>query len=124
MTETPDSKNLVLGLVNRQKTIGAQAKSLMEKISTGTPEHEAREDRSVSVSKMRTLMIKGESKDPIAGKRLRESGFAHASVKLRRVDYRRLKMLAVLEDRSLNFYLTEAVEQYLTTLESRLPDIP
>jgi len=73
---------------------------------------------------MRTLMVRGESKDPIAGKRLRESGFTHASVKLRRVDYQRLKMLAVLEERSLNSYLTEAVEQYLAKIESRLPEIP
>lgn len=124
MTETPKSKNLVLGLVSRQKAIGTQEKPVTGGVSTETPEHEAPEDRSVSLSRMRTLMIKGESKDPIAGKRLRESGFAHASVKLRRIDYQRLKMLAVLENRSLNYYLTEAVEQYLVTIEGRLPDIP
>lgn len=124
MTETPNGKNLVLGLVSRQKVTGVQETPVPENSISEPTEHRPREDPAISVARMRTLMVKGESKDPIAGKRLRESSFTHASVKLRRVDYLRLKMLAVLEERSLNSYLVEAVEEYLARMESRLPEIP
>lgn len=108
MTEKPDKKDLVLGLVTH---------TLSAKVASADPGN-AR-DRT----DFQAMMRKGEGKDPIAGKALREAGHTYASVKLTKADFRRLKILAVMEEKSLSFYLTEAVEQYLQRISDRLPDI-
>jgi hypothetical protein len=108
MTEKPDKKDLVLGLVTHTSPA---------KVASADPT-DGRDKTD-----FQAMMRKGEGKDPIAGKALREAGYTYASVKLTKADFRRLKILAVIEEKSLSYYLTEAVEQYLERISARLPDI-
>lgn len=117
---TADGKNLVLGLVGQRqpRTITPKSSSVEEPAKTGEAGA-----APITTAQMRKLMIRGESMDPIAGKRLRDVDFVNTTIKLKKQDYQRLKLLAVLENCRLNAYLTEAVEMYLAKIADRLPDI-
>lgn len=125
MSDLPDSKNLVLGLIstNRQKP------SVREKPAVSPPPQTDAEHQ-VSTSKppvgrhqLREMVAKGESRDPIAGKRFRDTEKVTTGIHIRADVHKTLKILAAIERRKFNAYIEEAIDDYLEKIADRIPDI-
>jgi hypothetical protein len=125
MSEGPDSKNLVLGLIstNRQKP------SVREKqIASPPPQtedvHQASTNKPpISRHQLRDMVAKGESRDPIAGKRFRDTEKVTTGIHIRADVHKTLKILAAIERRKFNAYIEEAIDDYLEKIADRIPDI-
>lgn len=125
MSEGPDSKNLVLGLIST----GRDRPSVREKpmASPPPPKSEDAVDASARLSagrrQFRDLVAKGESRDPIAGKRFRDTAKVTTGIHIRAEVHKTLKILAAIERRKFNSYIEEAIDDYLVKIADRIPDI-
>ncbi|WP_322885879.1 hypothetical protein U8C32_25905 (plasmid) [Sinorhizobium medicae] len=125
MSDGPDSKNLVLGLIstNRQKP------SVREK-QIASPPRQTEDVHQASTNKppigrhqLRDMVAKGESRDPIAGKRFRDTEKVTTGIHIRADVHKTLKILAAIERRKFNAYIEEAIDDYLEKIADRIPDI-
>ncbi|EYR77637.1 MULTISPECIES: hypothetical protein [Rhizobiaceae] len=126
MSEPSDSKNLVLGLIST----GRDRPSVREKPATSPPPARTDGDDDGASSKpsggrtqFRDLVAKGESRDPIAGKRFRETEKVTTGIHIRAEVHKKLKILAAIERRKFNSYIEEAIDDYLVKIADRIPDI-
>ncbi len=125
MSSGSDSKNLVLGLIST----GCDRPSVREKpmVSPSPAKAEDDDDASstppVSRTQFRDLVAKGESRDPIAGKRYRDTEKVTTGIHIRADVHKTLKILAAIERRKFNSYIEEAIDDYLVKIADRIPDI-
>ena len=116
MSEGSDSKNLVLGLIST----GRERPSVREKPAASPalirPDDGGR-------TQFRDLVAKGESRDPIAGKRFRDTEKVTTGIHIRAEVHKTLKILAAVERRKFNSYIEEAIDDYLLKIADRIPDI-
>lgn len=124
MSKGSDSKNLVLGLIST----GRDRPSVREKPNASPPPEET--DGDVALSKQpagrmqfRDLVAKGERRDPIAGKRFRDTEKVTTGIHIRAEVHKKLKILAAIERRKFNSYIEEAIDDYLVKIADRIPDI-
>lgn len=123
MSEPSDSKNLVLGLIStgrdrpsvREKPSPSPAKTDVSIVGTTKPEG--------GRTQFRDLVAKGESRDPIAGKRFRDTEKVTTGIHIRVEVHKKLKILAAIERRKFNSYIEEAIDDYLVKIADRIPDI-
>ena len=126
MSKGPDSKNLVLGLIST----GRERPTVREK-PAASPPRTSRDDEGASISEQptvgrtqfRDLVAKGESRDPIAGKRFRDTEKVTTGIHIRAEVHKTLKILAAIERRKFNSYIEEAIDDYLLKIADRIPDI-
>jgi hypothetical protein len=125
MSDGPDSKNLVLGLIstNRQKPTVRE-----KQIASPPPQTEREHPASTSKPpirrhQLRDMVAKGESRDPIAGKRFRDTEKVTTGIHIRADVHKTLKILAAIERRKFNAYIEEAIDDYLEKIADRIPDI-
>ena len=125
MSEGADSKNLVLGLIST----GRDRPSVREKaVPASNP---ADDDQAPAPSpkpplargQLRDMVAKGESRDPIAGKRFRDTEKVTTGIHIRAEVHKKLKILAAIERRKFNSYIEEAIDDYLEKIAERIPDI-
>ena len=125
MSEGADSKNLVLGLIST----GRDRPSVREKM---VPPAKSAEDNQVPAAsakpplargQLRDMVAKGESRDPIAGKRFRDTEKVTTGIHIRAEVHKKLKILAAIERRKFNSYIEEAIDDYLEKIAERIPDI-
>ncbi|MBN9033882.1 MAG: hypothetical protein BGO05_27935 [Rhizobiales bacterium 63-7] len=125
MSEPSDSKNLVLGLIST----GRDRPSVREKPGASPPPEKTHEDGGASSkpaggrTQFRDLVAKGESRDPIAGKRFRDTEKVTTGIHIRAEVHKKLKILAAIERRKFNSYIEEAIDDYLVKIADRIPDI-
>ena len=124
MSEGSDSKNLVLGLISTSR----DRPSVREKPATSPPQEKTNDDGASSKqpagrTQFRDLVAKGESRDPIAGKRFRETEKVTTGIHIRAEVHKKLKILAAIERRKFNSYIEEAIDDYLVKIADRIPDI-
>lgn len=125
MTERSDSKNLVLGLIST----GRDRPSIREKPDPFPPPAKTDEDGAATAkqtagrTQFRDLVAKGESRDPIAGKRFRDTEKVTTGIHIRVEVHKKLKILAAIERRKFNSYIEEAIDDYLLKIADRIPDI-
>jgi hypothetical protein len=125
MSEGSDSKNLVLGLIST----GRDRPSVREKPMASPPPAKTDDDGGASPiapagrTQFRDLVAKGESRDPIAGKRFRETEKVTTGIHIRVEVHKKLKILAAIERRKFNSYIEEAIDDYLVKIADRIPDI-
>lgn len=125
MSETSDSKNLVLGLIST----GRDRPSVREKPAASPPPSTTDYDGGASSkpsggrTQFRDLLAKGESRDPIAGKRFRDTEKVTTGIHIRAEVHKKLKILAAIERRKFNSYIEEAIDDYLVKIADRIPDI-
>lgn len=126
MSETADNKNLVLGLIST----GRDRPSVREKpvasplpAKTDADDVGASSKPSAGRTQFRDLVAKGESRDPIAGKRFRETEKVTTGIHIRAEVHKKLKILAAIERRKFNSYIEEAIDDYLVKIADRIPDI-
>ena len=125
MSEGADSKNLVLGLIST----GRDRPSVREK--AGLASKPADEDQAPAASakpplargQLRDMVAKGESRDPVAGKRFRDTEKVTTGIHIRAEVHKKLKILAAIERRKFNSYIEEAIDDYLEKIADRIPDI-
>jgi hypothetical protein len=125
MSEGSDNKNLVLGLIST----GRDRPSVRGKPASSPPPADT-DDESAASSKptagrtqFRDLVVKGESRDPIAGKRFRDTEKVTTGIHIRAEVHKKLKILAAIERRKFNSYVEEAIDDYLLKIADRIPDI-
>ncbi|MGF7009020.1 hypothetical protein [Shinella sumterensis] len=125
MSSGSESKNLVLGLIST----GRDRPSVREKPMVSPPQAKAEDDDDelstppVSRTQFRDLVAKGESRDPIAGKRYRDTEKVTTGIHIRADVHKTLKILAAIERRKFNSYIEEAIDDYLVKIADRIPDI-
>ena len=125
MTEGSDSKNLVLGLIST----GRDRPSIREKPDRSPPPAQTDDDDAATTKpaagriQFRDLVAKGESRDPIAGKRFRDTEKVTTGIHIRVEVHKKLKILAAIERRKFNSYIEEAIDDYLVKIADRIPDI-
>ena len=125
MSDGADSKNLVLGLIST----GRARPSVHEKVLP--PAKSAEDDQAPAPSakpplargQLREMVAKGESRDPIAGKRFRDTEKVTTGIHIRAEVLKKLKILAAIERRKFNSYIEEAIDDYLEKIAERIPDI-
>ncbi|SEI14583.1 hypothetical protein SAMN05216228_10283 [Rhizobium tibeticum] len=123
MSDASDNKNLILGLIstNRQKP------SVREKQAASPPPQTADEHQAskppVARNQLRGMVAKGESRDPIAGKRFRDTEKVTTGIHIRADVHKTLKILAAIERRKFNAYIEEAIDDYLEKIADGIPDI-
>lgn len=125
MSDGADSKNLVLGLIST----GRDRPSVREKVAPATKS--AEEDQAPAPSakpplarrQLREMVAKGESLDPVAGKRFRDTEKVTTGIHIRAEIHKKLKILAAIERRKFNSYIEEAIDDYLEKIAERIPDI-
>jgi hypothetical protein len=125
MSDGADSKNLVLGLIST----GRDRPSVREKVALAAKP--ADEDRAPAPSpkpplargQLRDMVAKGESLDPVAGKRFRDTEKVTTGIHIRAEVHKKLKILAAIERRKFNSYIEEAIDDYLEKIAERIPDI-
>ena len=125
MSEGADSKNLVLGLIST----GRDRPSVREKM---VPPAKSAEDNQMPAAsakpplargQLRDMVAKGESLDPVAGKRFRDTEKVTTGIHIRAEVHKKLKILAAIERRKFNSYIEEAIDDYLEKIAERIPDI-
>lgn len=125
MSEGSDNKNLVLGLIST----GRDRPSVREKPMASPPQAKTDDDGGASPiaaagrTQFRDLVAKGESRDPIAGKRFRDTEKVTTGIHIRAEVHKKLKILAAIERRKFNSYIEEAIDDYLLKIADRIPDI-
>ncbi|WP_226623176.1 hypothetical protein [Brucella anthropi] len=127
MTDEPNSKNLVLGLISTS----GQRPSVREKSPPSPAPESAGEDQAPPTSskpplarnQFRDMVARGESRDPIAGKRFRDTEKVTTGIYIRADIHKKLKILAAIERRKFNSYIEEAIDDYLEKIADRIPDI-
>lgn len=125
MSEEANSKNLVLGLISTNR----DRPTVREKPTTSLPPAENGKDETASSkpatrrTQFRDLVAKGESRDPIAGKRFRDTEKVTTGIHIRADVHKKLKILAAIERRKFNSYIEEAIDDYLVKIADRIPDI-
>ena len=124
MSDKPDRKNLVLGLIST----GGQKPMVREKPGASPPPETLSNDIPVSKppvtrGQFREMVAKGESRDPIAGKRYRDSEKVTTGIYIRADVHKKLKVLAAIERRKFNSYIEEAIDDYMAKIADRIPDI-
>ncbi len=125
MSEEANSKNLVLGLISTNR----DRPTVREKPRTSLPAAENGKDEIASSkpatrrTQFRDLVAKGESRDPIAGKRFRDTEKVTTGIHIRADVHKTLKILAAIERRKFNSYIEEAIDDYLVKIADRIPDI-
>ena len=125
MSEGADSKNLVLGLIST----GRDRPSVREKPMASPPPATTGDDGGASPlaaggrTQFRDMVAKGESRDPIAGKRFRDTEKVTTGIHIRAEVHKKLKILAAIERRKFNSYIEEAIDDYLEKIAERIPDI-
>ncbi|MCQ4634546.1 hypothetical protein GB927_031225 [Shinella sp. CPCC 100929] len=125
MSEGSDSKNLVLGLIST----GRDRPSVREKPMASPPPAKTDGDGGAAPiaaagrTQFRDLVAKGESRDPIAGKRFRDTEKVTTGIHIRAEVHKKLKILAAIERRKFNSYIEEAIDDYLLKIAARIPDI-
>ena len=125
MSEGSDNKNLVLGLIST----GRDRPSVREKTMDSPPPAKTDDDGGASPiaaagrTQFRDLVAKGESRDPIAGKRFRDTEKVTTGIHIRAEVHKKLKILAAIERRKFNSYIEEAIDDYLVKIADRIPDI-
>ncbi len=125
MSSGSDSKNLVLGLIStgrdrpsvREKPMASPTPAKSEDAVEGSPKP------SAGRRQFRDLVAKGESRDPIAGKRYRDTEKVTTGIHIRAEVHKKLKILAAIERRKFNSYIEEAIDDYLVKIADRIPDI-
>ena len=125
MSDGADSKNLVLGLIST----GRDRPSVREKVAPATKS--AEEDQVPAPSpkpplargQLRDMVARGESLDPVAGKRFRDTEKVTTGIHIRAEVHKKLKILAAIERRKFNSYIEEAIDDYLVKISDRIPDI-
>ena len=125
MSDGADSKNLVLGLIST----GRDRPSVREKVAPATKS--AEEDQVPAPSpkpplargQLRDMVARGESLDPVAGKRFRDTEKVTTGIHIRAEVHKKLKILAAIERRKFNSYIEEAIDDYLEKIAERIPDI-
>jgi hypothetical protein len=123
MSEGADSKNLVLGLIST----GRDRPSVREKMVP--PAKSAEDDQEPSLKpplargQLRDMVARGESLDPVAGKRFRDTEKVTTGIHIRAEVHKKLKILAAIERRKFNSYIEEAIDDYLEKIAERIPDI-
>lgn len=125
MSDGPDNKDLVLGLIstNRQKS-SVREKQPASPSPQATDEHQASTSKPpVGLNQLRDMVAKGESRDPIAGKRFRDTEKVTTGIHIRADVHKTLKILAAIERRKFNAYIEEAIDDYLEKIADRIPDI-
>ena len=125
MSEGADSKNLVLGLIST----GHDRPSVREKMvspakSAGAGQAPAPSAKPpLARGQLRDMVAKGESRDPIAGKRFRDTEKVTTGIHIRAEVHKKLKILAAIERRKFNSYIEEAIDDYLEKIAEWIPDI-
>lgn len=123
MSDGADSKNLVLGLIST----GRDRPSVREK--GGPASKPVDEDQAPSPKpplargQLREMVARGESLDPVAGKRFRDTEKVTTGIHIRAEVHKKLKILAAIERRKFNSYIEEAIDDYLEKIAERIPDI-
>lgn len=125
MSEEANSKSLVLGLISTNR----DRPTVREKPTTSPPPTKTENDEAASSkpaaprTQFRDLVAKGESRDPIAGKRFRDTEKVTTGIHIRADVHKTLKILAAIERRKFNSYIEEAIDDYLAKIADRIPDI-
>lgn len=122
MSDGSNSKNLVLGLIST----GRERPSVREKPAASPPPKSPDDDGPSTIvgrTQFRDLVAKGESRDPIAGKRFRDTEKVTTGIHIRAEVHKTLKILAAIERRKFNGYIEEAIDDYLLKIADRIPDI-
>ena len=125
MSDGADSKNLVLGLIST----GRDRPLVREKVVPPTKSAEDGQALAPSLKpplargQLRDMVAKGESLDPIAGKRFRDTEKVTTGIHIRAEVHKKLKILAAIERRKFNSYIEEAIDDYLEKIADRIPDI-
>lgn len=114
MSEGADSKNLVLGLIST----GRDRPSVREKVAPASSPKPP-----LARGQLRDMVAKGESLDPVAGKRFRDTEKVTTGIHIRAEVHKKLKILAAIERRKFNSYIEEAIDDYLEKIAERIPDI-
>ena len=125
MSEGAHSKNLILGLIST----GRDRPSIREKVTPAAKA--ADEDQALAPSpkpplargQLREMVARGESLDPVAGKRFRDTEKVTTGIHIRAEVHKKLKILAAIERRKFNSYIEEAIDDYLEKIAERIPDI-
>lgn len=124
MTDPQDSKKLLLGLISTpQKKATIREKPSAPVSVDSDPERQSLARAPVEKNQFRDMMAKGESRDPIAGKRFRDSEKVTTGIYIRADIHKKLKILAAIERRKFNSYIEEAIDDYLEKIADRIPDI-
>ncbi len=118
-----ERKNLVLGLISTKRQTVRPTPAKPGPQSTSDPDDEAAPEKTVSSAKLRSMMIKAESQDPIAGRRYRDKSKVTTGIYIRQEVHRKLKLLAAIERKKFNSYIEDAIDEYLEKIADRIPDI-
>ena len=125
MSDGSDNKNLVLNLIST----GRDRPSVREKPMASPSPPKSDDDAGAPLkpaagrTQFRDLVAKGESRDPIAGKRFRDTEKVTTGIHIRAEVHKTLKILAAIERRKFNSYIEEAIDDYLLKIADRIPDI-
>ncbi|WP_075293091.1 hypothetical protein [Pararhizobium arenae] len=125
MNEEANSKNLILGLIST----GRDRPFVREKLTPSRQATKTGFDNAASSkpearqTQFRDLVAKGESRDPIAGKRYRDAEKITTGIRIRADVHKTLKILAAIERRKFNSYIEEAIDDYLVKIAERIPEI-
>ena len=125
MSSGPDNKNLILGLIST----GRDRPSVREKAPPSATPQTADDDSGLSSkppavrTQFRALVARGESRDPVAGKRFRDTEKVTTGIHIRAEVHKTLKILAAIERRKFNSYIEEAIDDYLVKIADRIPEI-
>lgn len=126
MSDKPDSKNLVLGLIStgsQKPTVRGKEPGASPAPVSDDPEPAPPAKPPVARGQFREMMAKGESRDPIAGKRYRDNEKVTTGIYIRADIHKKLKVLAAIERRKFNSYIEEAIDDYMEKIADRIPDI-
>ncbi len=123
MSSGSDSKNLVLGLISTGRDRPSVREKPMPSLQVKSEDAGASSKPSAGRTQFRDLVAKGESRDPIAGKRFRDTEKVTTGIHIRADVHKTLKILAAIERRKFNSYIEEAIDDYLVKIADRIPDI-
>ena len=123
MSSGSDSKNLVLGLISTGRDRPSVREKPMPSLQVKSEDAGASSKPSAGRTQFRDLVAKGESRDPIAGKRFRDTEKVTTGIHIRAEVHKKLKILAAIERRKFNSYIEEAIDDYLLKIADRIPDI-
>jgi hypothetical protein len=125
MNDTRDSKNLVLGLISTtgQKPTVREKQPQASSLPSVDKSEATAADPGIGRTQFREMVAKGESRDPIAGKRFRDTEKVTTGIHIRATVHKQLKILAAIERRKFNSYIEEAIDDYLEKIADRIPDI-
>ena len=125
MSEGADSKNLVLGLISTDRVRPAVREKAAPAAKSAAEEQAPAPSAKPPLARgqLRDMVARSESRDPVAGKRFRDTEKVTTGIHIRAEVHKKLKILAAIERRKFNSYIEEAIDDYLVKIADRIPDI-